>query len=64
MKDLTMQRYQIALDRGFKGGFKEFCRQNRVPPEETPAWKRERSMRRGSQLEKYVVALVKAKTDI
>ena len=56
MNNLQMQRYQIAQDRGFKGSFREFCKQDRTEVfTETPKWKKKR---RGKALEEHVVAIL------
>lgn len=56
MNSADIRRYQIALDRGFKGGFKEFCQQR---AKDMKYKETSRRRRRPEQLEEYVAAIVK-----
>lgn len=55
MKDITMQRYQIALGRGFKGSFKDFCQDN--PSKKVHPESRKRTLR-PKQLENHVMSVL------
>lgn len=59
MNTLLMQRYQIALGRGFKGGFRDFCRivSSEAKRKEAPMWKKKRA--RAKRLEGHIVAIIK-----